>query len=165
MLSKNKSIIFQVADSDQMEKLGAVMAKYVPSGSVVSLTGALGAGKTTLARGFIRALGHEGSVKSPTYNIVENYLLNQLSVYHFDWYRLQSPEELLDMGFEEYFNEQSICLIEWPEKGGDLLPAVLIHCDITHDESGRRISLDGSQPESVKIINEISENFAAKVIE
>ena len=88
----------------------------------VHLRGDLGSGKTTLARGLLRGLGYAGRVKSPTYTLVELYIDSRLNLYHFDFYRFHDPSEWHDAGFREYFNERSICLVEWPEKAAGLLP-------------------------------------------
>jgi len=102
--------------------LGARLAAAVSPGMTVWLVGDLGAGKTTLTRGLLRGLGFGGRVKSPTYTLVEIYPFSSFNLYHFDLYRFVDPEEWEDAGFREYFNPQSICLVEWPEKGGALLP-------------------------------------------
>jgi tRNA threonylcarbamoyladenosine biosynthesis protein TsaE len=108
-------------DAD-MQALGAKLALQVPRGTVIYLQGSLGAGKTTFTRGFLRGLGYEGKVKSPTYTLVEPYHTKKYEVYHFDLYRLNSPDELLAIGIEDYFNPESVCLIEWPDKGETRLP-------------------------------------------
>ena len=120
--------------------LGSSLAPLLEPGMVIHLRGDLGAGKTTLARGLLRGLGYEGRVKSPTFTLLEPYKFSRLNLYHFDFYRFLDPEELDDAGFREYFNPQSACLIEWPEKAPDLPPADL---DITLEAApeGRAVTL------------------------
>ncbi len=108
--------------------LGRALAAGLTPGMVIYLIGDLGAGKTTLARGVLRGLGFEGRVKSPTFTLVEPYEVSRLYLYHFDFYRFtgqQNPRELGEAGFREYFNPQSVCLVEWPEKAAGLPPADL----------------------------------------
>ncbi len=102
--------------------LGGVLAAALRPGDVVFLSGDLGAGKTTLTRGVLRGLGFEGRVKSPTYTLVELYEVSRLHLYHFDFYRFADPQEWQESGFRDLFNEANICLVEWPEKAGELLP-------------------------------------------
>jgi tRNA threonylcarbamoyladenosine biosynthesis protein TsaE len=103
----------------------------------IYLSGELGAGKTTLARGLIRALGHTGSVKSPTYALVEPYVISGLYLYHFDFYRFIDSKELRDAGLAEYFNDASVCIVEWPEKVRDL-PAPDLAIALEIDNAGGR---------------------------
>ncbi|ORU93900.1 MAG: tRNA threonylcarbamoyladenosine biosynthesis protein TsaE [Cycloclasticus sp. symbiont of Bathymodiolus heckerae] len=111
-----------IKDEQAMLDAGKALALQLKPGTLVFLVGDLGAGKTTLVRGVLRGLGHEGSVKSPTYNLVEPYTVNDRSIFHFDLYRLTDAEELEYMGMRDYLNEQTICLIEWPDRGDGLLP-------------------------------------------
>ena len=104
---------------------------------VIYLQGDLGAGKTTFARGLIHTLGHTGKVKSPTYTLVESYELATFTLYHFDLYRFIGEDEWEAAGFREYFNNNTICLIEWPEKAGHLLPNADIGIKIVHKIQGR----------------------------
>lgn len=109
-------------DPTATEHLGRRLATLLEPGLVIFLSGSLGAGKTSLCGAIIRALGHPGPVKSPTYTLVEPYILTIGNVYHFDLYRLAEPEELEWLGARDYFDGGSLCLIEWPERGAGLLP-------------------------------------------
>jgi tRNA threonylcarbamoyladenosine biosynthesis protein TsaE len=115
-------------DAAATEALGGRLAAHLRGGMVVTLSGDLGAGKTTLVRGMLRALEVSGPVKSPSYALVEEYLVSRLHVklnlYHFDFYRIKDPSEWEAGGFSEYFRDDAVCVIEWPEKLGDRLPPV-----------------------------------------
>lgn len=121
--------------------LGAEIAKILHPGLIVFLSGNLGAGKTTLARGILRGLDYQGKVKSPTYNLVELYKVSRLYFYHFDFYRFNDYFEWEEAGFREYFNSDSICLVEWPEKAGDLLPVADLQLFFKILETGRSIEI------------------------
>lgn len=128
-----------LADEAATLAAGAKFSQCAVAGLVIFLHGDLGAGKTTFTRGFIHGLGFAGKVKSPTYTLVEPYPFNDLTVYHFDLYRFIDEEEWEAAGFREYFNPNSICLIEWPEKAGYLLPEPDIHVHLMHEGLQRKI--------------------------
>jgi tRNA threonylcarbamoyladenosine biosynthesis protein TsaE len=121
--------------------LGAALAPCLRGGMVVYLSGELGAGKTTLARGILRALGHSGRVKSPSFALVEPYKLSKLYLYHFDFYRFSDPKELEEAGFREYFSQETVCLVEWPENARDLLPAADLTVTLAVAGTGRRVEV------------------------
>ncbi|GAB1266948.1 tRNA (adenosine(37)-N6)-threonylcarbamoyltransferase complex ATPase subunit type 1 TsaE [Aurantivibrio infirmus] len=122
--------------------LGKKLGESANSGGVVFLQGQLGAGKTTFCRGVLRAFGHSAAVKSPTYTLVEPYEFAEgRSVFHFDLYRLGDPEELEYIGIRDYFSEQSLCLIEWPDRGEGFLPAADLIVKVTVVGSARKFLL------------------------
>ena len=133
-------------DENATLALGAALAPRLAPGLVIALRGELGAGKTTLVRGLLRALGHAGRVKSPTYTLVEVYELSRLSLYHFDFYRFHDPSEWIDAGFRDMFNGQGICLIEWPERARGQLPPADLEISLALAEPGRSATLTASSP-------------------
>jgi tRNA threonylcarbamoyladenosine biosynthesis protein TsaE len=122
-------------------ELGALLAGVLRAGLKIYLSGELGAGKTTLVRGLLRALGYQGRVKSPTFTLVELYQLSRLDLYHFDFYRFEDPREWIDAGFREAFGTTAVCLVEWPEKAAGQLPAADLRIRLEHADAGRRVQL------------------------
>lgn len=137
--------------------LGARLAAVVRPGLAIWLVGDLGAGKTTLTRGLLRALHYAGRVKSPTYTLVEIYPFSSFNLYHFDLYRFIDPEEWEEAGFREYFNPESVCLVEWPEKGGEFLPAPDLEIRLEIDGDGRLAKLSGRSEEGRRCVEKLSE--------
>ena len=140
---------------EQTEAFAARVASLVTSPCSIALQGDLGAGKTTFARGFLQALGHKGNVKSPTYTILEPYQIGDITINHFDLYRLADPEELELIGAHEMFNEKTINLIEWPEQGKGWLPEMDLWIKIEHVVEGRHVVISGN----TKLVNRISEEL------
>lgn len=133
MIALNTSILnreFMIEAEDEMLNLGQQCAVQCKKNLIIYLQGDLGAGKTTFARGFLRGLGYHGLVKSPTYTLVETYEFSEKQLYHFDCYRVRSPEELEYIGIRDYANGTAICLIEWPELASEWLPEPDLNCYI-----------------------------------
>jgi tRNA threonylcarbamoyladenosine biosynthesis protein TsaE len=125
---------------------GERFATILEPGLNVYMHGDLGAGKTTFVRGVLHGLGHVGKVKSPTYTLVEPYIVSNYNIYHFDLYRFIDEEEWEAAGFREYFNPQSTCMIEWPEKAAHVLPVADIHVQLSLYKAGRKIQFSAGTP-------------------
>ena len=156
-------LTLELQSESLMLEFGAVIANAVTAAGksssqqalLISLSGDLGAGKTTLSRGILNGLGHSGAVKSPTYTLVEPYQLPLGRVCHFDFYRLIDAEELEYMGFQDYLVEASLCLIEWPERGEGFLPDADIRIGIIQSEQGRILSLSAGSELGGKIVTSL----------
>src|SRR3954463_1713183 len=128
----------KLPDAAATARLGAALAAAIAPGRVLHLSGELGSGKTTLVRGLLRALGVQGAVKSPTFTWVEPYSLSRLDLYHFDFYRFDKKTEWLSSGLREYFTPDAVCIVEWPERVGALLPPPDLAVELNYDGEARR---------------------------
>ena len=136
--------IRNLPDIRATNELGAALARLLRAGDIVALYGDLGAGKTTLARALITELGYSGEVPSPTFTLAQSYDLSPVAVWHFDLYRIDDPDEIIELGLEEALAE-SITLIEWPERMESQLPADRLDVELTYtdNEESRRAVLTG----------------------
>ncbi|MDH3343254.1 MAG: tRNA (adenosine(37)-N6)-threonylcarbamoyltransferase complex ATPase subunit type 1 TsaE [Gammaproteobacteria bacterium] len=152
--------ISQFIDSESsLEAFAANMAKKSNLDLVIFLEGNLGAGKTTFARGFLRGCGYQGMVKSPTYTLVEPYELEtENMLYHFDLYRLSDGEELEFAGVRDYFDDQSVSLIEWPEKAEGYLPNPDIVCSIEYKGQGRQLNVSAKSIKGNDVVLHLNAN-------
>jgi tRNA threonylcarbamoyladenosine biosynthesis protein TsaE len=143
-------VTLYLADEQAMSDFGARIARVTQGNGLIFLEGNLGMGKTTLSRGIIRGLGHVGSVKSPTFTLVEPYEIGDIRAFHFDLYRLVDPEELEFLGIRDYFEDDALCLIEWPDKGAGFLPKPDLTITISPQDSGRSLKIlaQGSRGEA-----------------
>ncbi|MBM7423518.1 tRNA (adenosine(37)-N6)-threonylcarbamoyltransferase complex ATPase subunit type 1 TsaE [Spongiibacter marinus] len=148
-------IEIQLANEAETVAAGERLGRCLEMATVVYLDGDLGAGKTTFCRGVLHAYGHTGAVKSPTYTLVEPYELAAVTVYHFDLYRLGDPEELEYMGLRDYFSDDSIALIEWPERGAGVLPSPDIQVNIEQQGVGRRLVVQALSERGRRIVTQI----------
>jgi tRNA threonylcarbamoyladenosine biosynthesis protein TsaE len=136
----------KLPDAASTARLGAALASGVAPGRVLHLSGELGSGKTTLVRGLLRALGVTGPIKSPTYAWVEPYALSSLDLYHFDFFRFADKNAWLSSGLRDYFRPEAACLVEWPERAGDLLPSPDVRVHLDYEGEARRARLEAHSP-------------------
>lgn len=138
-------------------RLGATLAAALEPRVRIYLSGDLGSGKTTMTRGLLRALGHTGTVKSPTYTLVEPYNFSRLDLHHFDFYRFGAASEWDDAGFRDVLDSDSVCLVEWPERAGSTLPGPDLHVTLTHLDDGREASLSASSALGARLLAHVTQ--------
>ncbi|MFT4580875.1 MAG: tRNA threonylcarbamoyladenosine biosynthesis protein TsaE [Gammaproteobacteria bacterium] len=143
----------------EMEDLGGAVAKAANQVVRIYLSGDLAAGKTTFARGFVRARGHQGAVKSPTFTLVESYDLENHQVHHFDLYRLTDAEELEYIGLDEYFDDAADCLVEWPIRGRGVLPMADLELNLVVVGMFRDVQLRAGSDYGKNLVHEIEKAY------
>lgn len=154
-LSSNQHIITTESETEQFaEKLASVISAPI----WIALNGPLGAGKTTLTRYVLQALGHKGTVKSPTYTLVEPYEVADSKFFHFDLYRLSDPEELEYLGIRDYLGDKIIAFVEWPSKGKGFLPETDLSIEIQLNDNSRLFVLTSHSKKGQKIIQNLYAN-------
>lgn len=147
----------RAADSvAEMETLGRKLIAQAGEVRLIHIHGPLGAGKTTLVRGMLRGLGHEGAVKSPTFTLVEPYVLGKARFYHFDLYRLNDPGELEFLGMRDYLDGNGLCVVEWAERAQGVLPSPDVDIMIEPTETGRMVRITTLSPRSNALLEALA---------
>lgn len=157
-----KQLHLNLQDEQETEQVGQRMAASMMAPLTVYLSGPLGAGKSTLIRALLRSKGVKGPIKSPTYALVEPYSFSSYSIYHFDFYRFFDENEWEESGFRDYFSDQSIRLVEWPEKAGSVLPAPDLVFELVYKVSdtdpgtinGRTLTVSAISPAGLTVLEE-----------
>lgn len=146
-------------DEEGTQALGAALARVLIPGLSISLYGELGAGKTSLTRALLHAAGHQGRVKSPTYTLLEPYVITlndqTIELLHFDLYRMNTSEEFTDAGFRDYFDSSRICIVEWPERAENLLPTPDVDIFLTVEEHGRGVELRANSDQGASCLKQL----------
>lgn len=163
-----QSAEFALADERATARLGQALARAVEgnaaaisrAGLIVALAGDLGAGKTSVVRAMLRALGVTGSVRSPTFTLVEPYVVSSLNFYHFDFYRLADPEEFSFAGLREMFGPAAVCLIEWADKAAGHLPTADLRIDLHVIDEGRQASVTAATELGAACLGRITTEMA-----
>lgn len=138
MITSEHNLSRELPDLQATEEFAGALAKCLLPGLIIYIHGDLGAGKTTLVRSMLFALGHSGAAKSPTYTLVEPYQINAITINHFDLYRLADPAELEYIGIRDYINSHSICIFEWADKGVGYVPPADIDITLQFTANGRK---------------------------
>lgn len=153
-------LIYTIKDEPEMLAFAKKLANALSVPCFMTLSGQLGAGKTTLVRGILQHLGVQGNVKSPTFTVVESYLLDNYPIYHFDLYRIHDPEELELIGIRDYFKDKALILMEWPEQAAEILPEADINCKIHSHGTARKLKLQSNSSHGQAILQRIQSDAA-----
>jgi len=148
----------QLDDPEATARLGARLATCIGPGMRLYFRGELGSGKSTLIRGLLVALGVTGRIKSPTYTLVELYVVSRLNLYHFDFYRFLDEREFSDAGLADHFEGEDVCLVEWPERAGPALPRPDLEFTLVYAGSGRAVSALAHSRQGEQCLERLSES-------
>ncbi|HYP68972.1 MAG TPA: tRNA (adenosine(37)-N6)-threonylcarbamoyltransferase complex ATPase subunit type 1 TsaE [Thiobacillaceae bacterium] len=148
-------LVLTLPDEAATLALGAKLAAGLRPGMVVYLQGDLGAGKTTLVRGVLGALGYTGRVKSPTYTLIESYVLSKFTLQHYDLYRMLDAREWLDAGFRDDCNAATVCLVEWPERAAGLMPPADLRIHLSISDDGRKACIHAESAQGQQCMEEL----------
>jgi tRNA threonylcarbamoyladenosine biosynthesis protein TsaE len=149
-----------IRSEQEMRDFGARLIGACEHGGVITLSGELGTGKTTLVRGALQARGVSSGVRSPTYTLVEYYPFADFAVAHFDLYRLGDAEELEYLGYRDYLNPQTLCLIEWPQRATGYLNAVDLAIELDYDPEGRSLTLAAGSDWGRELVSKLDMDVA-----
>jgi tRNA threonylcarbamoyladenosine biosynthesis protein TsaE len=159
-------LTLEAVDEQAQERIGGALAECLPAGAcVVYLEGNLGAGKTTLVRGLLRALGHGGAVKSPTYTLMEPYSVGGRDIHHLDLYRVADAGELEYLGIRDLLGRAAVLLVEWPERGRGELPAADLVVHIDYQGRGRRLTLSGATDTGRAMLADLADGLGMNFLE
>ena len=151
-----KELKISLLNEKKTLEFGNNIAKNLFVGLLIFLKGELGSGKTTLTRGLINGLGHKGSVKSPTYSLLEQYKFEKLNINHFDLYRFNTSDEWITSGFQEHINNVDVNIIEWPEMAREILPKPDLEIRFSYANEGRVINIKSFTEKGNKCLTKLS---------
>jgi tRNA threonylcarbamoyladenosine biosynthesis protein TsaE len=149
----------EIVGEQNQDVFGRRLAACLKAPLILYLIGDLGTGKTTLVRGALRGLGHQGSVRSPTYTLLEPYELGDLRLFHLDLYRLGDPEELEYLGLRDLLDEDSVLFVEWPERGSGVLPPADLEIRLDYTSGGRLLELVSRTLSGSALVTALSDPF------
>ncbi len=152
-------ITFTLTSEENTQELGKILAPHLQPPLLCFFQGELGAGKTSLIRAILRAKNVSGSIKSPSYTLIEPYEIGNHMIYHMDLYRLASADELEWLGIRDYLHENAICLIEWPERGGKSLPQPDLMLTLHYLDEGREITISSQSLPGDTIIKQCMKDY------
>lgn len=150
--NNDKIVLLDLVNEEASERFAAQLALCLLPPLIVSFSGEIGTGKTTIIRAMLKNMGIQSAIKSPTFSLVESYFCNNLSMHHFDLYRIHHEDELEYLGFRDYFTGDSICCIEWAEHAGNALPQVDIRFKLSIKGAGREMQITASSVAGKRVL-------------